>query len=377
MASTTQLPALPSPAAVDIMEKSSETMLWLRENVKVGFTDERGPAWWAAGAVTKDGKWDTIPDGSHFPGAVPLEVVTAQLDVPLVKGTVHVTYEDADGHRQVAADPDTAPIVNARTGRVFSYPSKDYKIHPYLVTLHDFMRQIQHDEEVAVGSVGLLKNGGQAFLQARLPETFEVEGYGYQPYLTAVTSADLSRATTWLTGGLGAVCDNTVSTAILKAVTTWKVRHSKNSDMKVQQARERLGIRLAKVGEQMGEAIESLCQISVTDAELAEWMDAMDYDIPDPDTRYSTGGPGFTKATDRQREMRRLWKEDAKVAPWAGKAFGVLQLDNTYRTWTKTVKGANRIERNFSNDATGQTRLLDLKALNALAKVKGMELVRA
>src|SRR5580765_4669049 len=93
-----QLPTLPSPAAFDILEKSAETMNWLRDNIKVGFTDERGPAWWA-NATTKAGQWE-IPDGSHFPGAVPMEVVLAQLDVQFAKGTVHVTYEDEAGLKQ-------------------------------------------------------------------------------------------------------------------------------------------------------------------------------------------------------------------------------------------------------------------------------------
>jgi phage/plasmid-like protein (TIGR03299 family) len=373
---STPLPQLPSPAVSDIAEKSSETMLWLRENIKVGYTDERGPAWWANGAVTKDGKWDTIPDGSHFPGAIPMEVVLAQLDIPLVKGTVHVTYQDEAGNRQVVADPDTQPIVNARTGQVFSYPTEGYKIHPYAVTLQGFIQQILHDERVGVGSVGLLKKGGVAFLQAVLPEVFEVEGFGYQPYLMAVTSADLSRATSYSTGAKAGVCDNTVNTAITGALTQLKIRHSRFSGVKVEDAREKLGIKLVKVANEIGTAIEALCATPVSEAEFSEWMDLTVPQAP-ADPKFSTGGPKFTNTKVRRAELNRLWKEDAKVAPWAGTAFGVLQADNTYRTWSRTVKGATRLERNFANDAFGETAKADLRALEVLAQVKDRELVSA
>ena len=197
---TYELPTLPKPAAFDIYEKSRETMEWLRNNIKVGFTAARGPAWWANGATTKAGDWTEIPDGSHFDGPVPIEAVLATLDVQLVKGQVHVTYLDENGERQVVADPAVQPIVNAKTGKVFSYPKESYAIHPYLQTLHGFIQKIQYDEAVAVASVGLLRNGGVAFLQAVLPEQFEVAGFGYVPYLMAVTSADLSRRTQFALG---------------------------------------------------------------------------------------------------------------------------------------------------------------------------------
>src|SRR5215831_7704846 len=251
---TTQtLPALPSPAVPDIMEKSAETMNWLRENIAVGYTDERGPAWWA-NAITKDGQWE-IPDGSHFDGPVPMEKVTKILDVKLVKGKVHVTYEDGDG-RQVIADEDVAPIVNLRSHTVMAYPKKGYRIHPYLETLHGFTDQILDSGDVGVGSVGLLKKGGVAFLQARLQEEFEVAGYGYQPYVTAVTSADLSRRTQWVTGALGAVCDNTLIRTLDGALTAFGYKHTRRSLPRVQEARDALGIKLRAVATEMGKTID-------------------------------------------------------------------------------------------------------------------------
>jgi phage/plasmid-like protein (TIGR03299 family) len=366
-----QLPPLPSPSNVDILEKSTETMEWLRSNILVGYTDERGPAWWANGAVTKAGAWVGIPDGSHFAGPVPMDEAQRLLDIRLVKATrIYAEYQDENGQRQVATDEGTLPIINQRTGQIFSYPKESYKIHPYLSTLHTFIEQILHDEKVGIGSVGLLKKGGVAFLQARLPEHYEVQGYGYQPYFTAATSCDLSMSTNYGTGMLGAVCDNTVNDAIAGFVTRMKIKHSRHSGATVAGAREKLGIRLASTAEVMGEAIENLCSIEVSDRDFGLWQDEMTPLLDENGERKT--GRGLTLATNERDERTRLWTKDEKVAPWTGTAFGLLQLDNTYRTWTKTVKGVQggRLERNFSNDIFGMTANADVKALETLQLVQ-------
>jgi len=365
------LPALPAPANSDILEKSAETMEWLQNNIAVGFTTERGPAWWA-NARTKDGTWE-MPEGSHFEGAVPIDVVHRILDVRLVKGKVFVEYEDEEGNRQIATDPDTMPIVNQRTGKVFSYPSDGYTIHPYIQTLAGFINAIT-DSTAEVGSVGLLKRGGQAFLQAVLPEQYEVEGYGYVPYLLMVTSADMSRSTSGSTGIRGAVCDNTVNAAITGAVSKFTKKHTRNSRLKVQEAREQLGLRLVQVGEEMAETITDLCKVDVSPAQFREWLDLC-VPVKEKDGTAKTGR-GLTMAENKRERLITLTK-DPKVAPWFGTAFGIVQLDNTDRTWNQTVKRAEggRIERNFTNDANGISAAADMTALDTLAKVLDRRLV--
>ena len=708
---TYTLPALPSPANVDIWEKSRETMQWLQENVLVGYVDERGPAWWS-NAITKNGAWE-MPAGSHFPGAVPMKKVTKLLDVRLVKGTSYVKYLDDEDNEQVVQDTENIPVVNASTGRIFGYPKEGYAIHPYLPTLKGFMEKILHDESVAVGSAGLLRHGGVAFLQARLPEHYEVQGYGYVPYLSAVTSVDRSRKTTYLTGILGAVChasgtfiidgdwrglvedhpsfkgtirangrevtvrgvpfpeyvsddhaywvrerrrslkpstqkrlgvtsakigkdtdpgwvrasdlspviheigmpidmtenpvipgiddlesawmlgylwgnghlergnrvtfsipdarddlitrivayakahgwtgnvlqrqgcvtvsfsnpvlrraleefkqegwgqkvpavwaekapldwqrslvqgyyaadgntdttegcillsvsldgllslrrilarlgvpssirrgsdpslrseiqgrqvnaqeiysirfwvnadqfgyetrfkgmfshpyiedgwiwsrvenvndwtgevcpittdtheylsdlgkshncDNTVDASILGAYTKVAIRHSRNSGIKVQDARDKLGIQLAQVGDEAAEGIENLLKIDVSPREFAKWLDLA---VPLPEykeTKAGTGGKGYTQAENKRNALEALWEHDPKVKPWAGTAFGVLQLDNTFRTWDSVVRGMSggRLELNFTRDIQGKTTASDKLALSRLATVK-------
>jgi len=372
---TITLPPRAAPDAVDILEKSNETIEWLRRNIRVGFTSELGPAWWADGVRNKSGEWVGIPEGSHFPGPVPIEEVVKLLDVPFTKGTVHTTWTDLDGNRQVSADEGTEPIVNQLTGKVFSYPSSGYKIHPYLETLHGFITAIQYDEQAVVYSCGLLKQGGQAFLTAVLPESLRVCGYEYMPFISGLTSVDLSRSTTYPAGYIGIVCDNTGTQAINEALAVLRVTH-RSELPPVEVARGKLGLRLADVGGAVGEAIEGLCKVDVSDADFARWLDEIQPQVT-PDPLVESGGRTFINAERKRAEMTRLWTEDAKVAPWKGTGFGILQLDNTYRQWAGSAPsaGGQRLEQNYSRFVRGATKDADKAALAALAKVQGRKVV--
>jgi phage/plasmid-like protein (TIGR03299 family) len=367
---TYTLPTLSAPSNYDVTEKSRETMEWLRQHILIGYVDQRGPAWWSA-ATTKDGVW-TMPKESHFPGAVPLKRVTKLLDVQLVKGTSYVKYLDEQGNEQVVQDTDNIPVVNASTGRIFGYPKDGYAIHPYLSTLKGFMENILHDETIAVSSAGLLRGGGVAFLQIVLPEHYEVQGFGYVPYMMAVTSADRTRKTSYSTGIKAGICDNTVDAALLAAYTKVAIRHSRNSFLKVEDARNTLGIQLAEVADNVALGIEALMKIDVSDREYAKWKD-LTAPLPEyKESKAGTGGKGYTMAESRRDAMDALWFHDEKVKPWAGTAFGILQLDNTFRTFEGLVRGmqGGRMERNFTQDVQGKSAAADKLALQRLATVK-------
>jgi hypothetical protein len=104
------------------------------------------------------------------------------------------------------------------------------------------------------------------------------------------------------------------------------------------------GLRLQAVGDEIGHAIDKLTNVDVTDRDFALWLDEI-AELPELDA-YRTGrkgqplGPGrkYLGAERKREELTRLWTKDAKVAPWAGTAFGILQCSNTYRTWTQNVQ---------------------------------------
>lgn len=357
---------------------SKETMTWLRSNIRIGYTSERGPAWHANSALDDNGQPEYLSDGSHFSGPVPQGEVDSILGVPLISAPIYAQVEGPGG-RMVIKDPERQSIIRTDTEQILGVFKCGYTIHPYRETLSTFTHQIFDDAEVGVAAVGLLRKGGVAFLQAKLPKSYEVGGFGYQPYITAATSVDGTLATTFGVGASAAVCDNTLDLALARAVASFKIKHSAKSLGRVQDARERLGVQLEGVAEEMDTLINDLLKIDVTEKQFEQWVDAVT-PLPEPQ-QTKTGGPGrsFTLAENKRNELFRLWTKDEKVHPWAGTALGVVQAANTYRTWTGTVKGTDggRIERNMLNDVTGVTARQDAEAIDALAKVLDKRLVLA
>jgi phage/plasmid-like protein (TIGR03299 family) len=359
---------------------SKETLSWLRSNIRIGYTDERGPAWWAAS------NGEHLADGSHFPGAVPEVEVRRILDVPFVSAKLFGQYEVSEEQaaswegeylgltagRHVVEDPERKLIVTPDTGDVLGVFKSGYQIHGYQQWTADQIAAILDTSrgELGVAAVGLLRRRGVAFLQAKLEGSgMEVGGYAFAPYITAATSVDGSLASTYATGVQAAVCDNTLSAALSSALTKYRVKHSRNSAGKLGEVRDNLGL-VYQAADDFAACAAELQSVDVSEADFRAWMDEM-APVPARDPKSSTGGAKYTNAIKKRYAYTSLWTSDAKVAPWAGTAFGVLQLDNTYRTWTRNVSGADggRIERNLLNMVSGKTANEDSDALDALSRV--------
>jgi phage/plasmid-like protein (TIGR03299 family) len=353
---------------------SRESLEWLQANIRIGYTDERGPAWWAASG-------EYMTDGSHFDGPVPEAEVRRILDVPFVSAKIFAQFEDADGNRQVTEDPERQAIVTPDTGDILGVFKSGYQVHGYQKWTADQIAAILDTSrgELGVASVGLLRKRGVAFLQAKLAGSgLEVGGYGFAPYIVAATSVDGSLASTYATGVEGVVCDNTLSAALGSALTKLKVKHSRNSAGRISEVRNALGL-VYQAGDDFAHAAADLQAIDVTSKDFTAWLDEM-APVPPRDPKSSTGGIKYTNAVKVRDTFEAMWNHDPKVKPWAGTAFGVLQLDNTYRTWQRKVTGAagaggGRMERNLLNMVTGKTAGEDANALDVLARVLDRKLV--
>lgn len=356
---------------------SQETMQWLRDNIKYGFTDERGPAWWAN---KSDGEY--LADGSHFAGPVPEEEVRRLLDVKLVSGPCTSVFENADGERIPVNDPDRQNILRIHgygtpdaRGEVMGTFKSGYRIHGYNEWINDAMAKIT-GSSLETACVALLRRGAVAFHQVKLPDQWEVAGFKFTPWFTGATSCDGSLASLWFTGADGAVCDNTFETARQGAQTRVTRKHTGNSVTRLGEALDMLGLTL-KAGEDFAALVEDLVKVDVSDEDFRLWLDEM---VPVKDEKGNAKtGRGLTLAEGKRSAYENLWNHDPKVKPWAGTGFGLFQLDNTWRTWDRTVMRADggRIERNLIELTTGRQAGEDQKALDALKSVKERKLVLA
>jgi phage/plasmid-like protein (TIGR03299 family) len=370
---------------------SRETMEWLRGgNLAIGFTGDDGPAWWAGE--------NYMSDGTHFDGPVPVEVVERILSVQFAEAqhhAVHVEYLHADGCAEAGklyadcqcprsettyVDKTRKDIITPDNGMTLGVFKMGWQLHGYKQWTADQISAILDTArgELGTKSVGLLRNRAVAFMQAQLTGSgLEVGGYPFTPYILAATSVDGSLSSTYATGVTAAVCDNTLDSALLTAVSKFKVKHSRNSAAKLGEVRDALGL-VYQAGDDFSHAAAALQDVEVTGRDFTAWLDEVS-PVPPADPRSSTGGAKHSNAVRFRATLTDMWTYDTKVAPWSGTAFGVLQLDNTFRTWKRNVAGADggRLERNLLNMVTGVTAKEDARALDALAKVMGERLTGA
>jgi phage/plasmid-like protein (TIGR03299 family) len=355
---------------------SKETLKFLRDNVRYGFTEEIGPAWWA--------DEDHMSDGSHFNGPVPEDEVYKLLDVRLVSGPSTSVFTGSNGERIPVNDSTRQQIIRVLTddsgneyGETLGVFKSGYQIHGYNEWINKLMRDVL-DSDLQTSCAALLRKGAVAFHQVRLPDTYEVAGFGFVPNFTAATSCDGSMASIGFTGIDAACCDNTFDIARNNALTSFAQKHTKNSPSNIGEIRNKLGLVL-KAGEDFAEMADEFLKVDVSEKDFSLWLDEI---VPMPEAKTTKGGGpgrGYTMAETKRDQLTQLWTSDAKVAPWAGTKFGILQLDNTWRTWNRGVHGADggRMERNLLNLVKGETAEADRFALDALDRVHAKTMVFA
>ncbi|WP_326745360.1 DUF932 domain-containing protein [Streptomyces sp. NBC_01760] len=342
---------------------SKETLKWLNENTLIGFTDKRGHAW-----------HNRAGSDNHFPGAVPIEEVERRLfSWTAEERPLFVELET--GNRElieaglVEPDlkkvqiPDRKAIVRSDTGLVMGIFKDGYVPHQPTRWL---LRNIANilDDDLAIGSAGLLKGGAQAWVSVEVPETIKTpEGVEFRPNLIAATSFDGSLSTTYKRIVTNVVCDNTMNAGLREDGQQFKVKHSANSLRRITDAREALAI-VHTVGADFSTAVAQLCSQDMTDREFERLVrEHLAPEEPGDSVRAKNN-------TRRKRgELLRMWRHDDRVAPWRGTKFGAYQAVNTWQQHESTIRTTNRAERNMGNTLTGKWETADDQTLSMLAAV--------
>lgn len=331
---------------------SAETFEWLNTQTLIGFTEQRGNAW-----HYREENQGAEPN--HYPGAIPLEDVTRRL-FNFAVGEEQFFIPTADGMGFVPV-PGRKAMVTSDTREVLGVFKEGYQGHGYEEWLLTNVGTIL-DSDLGIGSAGLLKNRAQAWVSVEMPETITTpEGVAFRPYLLAKTSFDGSLATGYNDCTTFTVCDNTLQMAAREG-TTFKVRHSKYSALKIGDARAALGI-VHTMAEETARQIAHLCAWKVSES---QWDKVLSTLVPVPEE----DGRGKTVALTKQAEVTNLYRSDSRAAPWRGTALGVLQAFNTHAQHVAGVrKNALRQVRNMENVLSGKSGASDARVLEVLAGV--------
>lgn len=314
-----------------------ETSEWYNTQILVGFTGKLGFAWHYK-------KHLQGLESNHYEGAIPVEDVIRRLfswqaeEAPI--------FVQLSGEQKLIADRKA--IVRSDNGDVLGVFKDSYKPHQFdKWLLEDTANML--DDNLQIGSAGLLKGGAIAWVSIESPESVTVlEGFDVRPKLLATTSHNGSIATTHKLVQTFVVCDNTHMTAMSEDTPTFRTRHSKNSESRISRAREALGILQSSTANVVAE-VTALANTKVSDA---EWNAIINRIVPigaEGEVRQQS----ISKAENKQEQLRWLYKNDERVSQWAGSLLGVSQAFSTYAQHV-SGKDSNRVERNMMNMVTGK-----------------------
>ena len=332
---------------------SRETMLWLNTNSLIGYTDERGNAWHYRQELQGI-------ESNHYSGAVPVEDVLRRLfnfevvDTPLYIRKDNGEFVVVEDRKAMMRD-DNFDVLGVFKG--------GYAGHQYQEWLLENVATIL-DDELGIGSAGLLRRGAQAWVSVEVPDNIETpEGVEFRPNLFATTSFDGSLATTLKRVITRVVCDNTSEAALGEDGQEFKVKHTKYSGYRIKDAREALQI-VHTMADDFAAEVAKLTAIKVSNEDFQRHLQVM---VPINDELSKIG---ITKGENKRAELINLYHNDQRVAPWKGTAYGVQQAYNTWRQHNATVrKGVPRVIRNMENLLTGKTGVEDRNVLETLTKV--------
>ncbi|MFF7415661.1 DUF932 domain-containing protein [Streptomyces lydicus] len=324
---------------------SRETLKWLNENTLIGFTDKRGKAWHHRAGST-----------NHYSGPVPLEEVESRLfawtaeERPLFTG-------------KKIGIPDFKAIVRSDTGLVMGVFKQGYQPHQPKQWLLENVSTIL-DDELAIGSAGLLRGGAQAWVSVEVPDTIQTpEGVKFRPNLIAATSFDGSLSTVYKRIVTNVVCDNTMNAGLREDGQQFRVKHSSKSLYRLTDARSALAI-VHSVGDEFGAAVAKLCAQHMVDREFERLVREQLAPIETGDSRQAE-----RNARRKQGELLRLWRQDERVAPWRGTKFGAYQAVSTWQQHEARIRSKNRAARNMGYTLTGKWEAADDTTLSLLAAV--------
>lgn len=349
---------------------SKETLEHLNINVLIGNTDHRGAAWHYREDLQAD-------EPNHYPGPIPVEDVRRRLfnweavsrpiavELPADLGTM--SHIDTDGiPARWNHIEDRQAITRSDTGQVMGIFKLGYEPHQYEEWLLTNVANVL-DDDLSISSAGLLREGAIAWVEVSVPESITTpEGVVFRPNLLATTSFDGSTATTWKRTVTDCVCDNTRELALREHGQQYKVKHTRNSQARLSDARDALQL-VHTLADEFAAEVAELC---ATDVLPRQWRQFLDAYVPRTDHHGAPlTGRSLTLADKKRDELERLWLYDHRVGPWVGTAHGVVQATNTWEHWFGTVRGATRADRNQLRTISGDFGRSDRGALVVLEKV--------
>jgi phage/plasmid-like protein (TIGR03299 family) len=331
---------------------SKETYEWLNKYCLIGYTNKRGNAW-----HYREDKQSDEPN--HYTEAIPVDDVIRRLySWEAQEAPVYVKWNDT-----FRLETDRKAIVRSDNGSVLGMFKESYAIHQYKSWLIETVSHLL-DDDLNIGSAGILKNGAVSFVSVEMPENITIlDNFSVRPMLLATTSHNGSISTTFKTVSTRVECDNLLAHALGEKTSTFRARHSKNSNFRLQSVRDALGF-VHRMTDDIIAEVNKYATVKVSDREWDAIVNRLMPINADP----NVAKQAISRVENKQERLRDLYRNDPIVAPFTGTALGVIQAFNTFNQH-HVGKDSNRVERNMMNALTGKVEASDRLVMDAIQQL--------
>lgn len=341
---------------------SRETLRHLNTNVLVGFVEKRGQAWHYRKHLQGE-------EPNHYTGPIPIDDVKRRLFNWSALETTKLVGQFDEGFS--VSIPGRKLLVRSDTRQVLGLHSTSYVVHQFDKWLLENV-SVLLDDDLRIGSAGLLEDGKIAWVQVERPDNVMAAGVEFRPHILATSSHDGKYPTLYKTSYTIVVCDNTRSRALRENSPELRVKHSAKSLPRLLLARDQLKIHFSETAiNGFKREIEELMLIRVDDRQfdrfVSEWAPL---ETLKATARQKPSDRSLNTIKLVKEQVQQLWREDQRCEPFRGTAFGVLQTVNTWRQHTRPVQ-LNRDETaaQFFDSISGATERLDRQALELLSSI--------
>lgn len=326
---------------------------------RAAFVSGRGEPGWHMLGTTVDGLMtqDEVMDKSHLAGwNVRLE------DLRHRHGNKSLTVEGL--HAVVRDNPFTGePEALAVVG-------DKYKTHQN-EDVFEFAENVISLGGAKWDTAGSLDGGRRVFGTMLVPQSFILDSQGaadrVNTYLGVATSHDGTMPITSFMTGVRVVCQNTLTAALHGNQRVYKVRHTKNAEGRLEDARQALRVAHGYFGELEQEA-HALYEAACTNKQFDNIVRTF---VGVPDERVSDGKvinqAAITRATNTTDLIHDLYREAGTLDGIRGTGWGAWQALVEFQDWYRPVRGKNK-QKNLLTAQMGVTS--DTDKSNALSIVK-------
>jgi phage/plasmid-like protein (TIGR03299 family) len=209
----------------------------------------RQPAWHGLGAVVQEAP--TSADAIRLAG----------LDWEVQKWPLQAYGPDVGGQAHVLDVPEQFATVRTDVGAVLGVVSRRYRVFQNAEAF-DFSDALVGEGLARYETAGALNGGRRVWLLARLPRELRVRGTEdvVEPYLLLANSHDGTACLRMVPTTVRVVCQNTLNLALGRAGSAEvTVRHRESLVDRVAEARQQLGLTLARV-DRFQEEIDALAR---------------------------------------------------------------------------------------------------------------------